>query len=494
MKKIRITICVAVVLVTIISCNKFVNYNPHEDYVTTADDYFKSSSDYQALVVGAYAPLGWIWANTVIGDVASDNAASGGESASVDWEFDQIDNFLTTPNNSKVKEAWVACYEGINRVNYLDENKGKLSFAGKDSLYGQAYFLRAFYYFELVKMFGDVPLFVDHRLTLSDNKALSRTPKANVYKQMEIDLKNAVANLPVTQTDKGRATKYSAEALLGKVYLYENKYDSALAILEKVINSGAFSLVTNFGSIFLQAGENGPESVFEIQYSNAVPFYDWTQAGRGEGNLAVQSCGVRNITGTSSYAPGWSLNLPTKELSTAYSAGDSRKASTILDIEAFKIANPSYGITYKVAPYKNTGLYNQKYQPRQGESSGQIELNYLNNFRTIRYADVLLMAAEANNRASTPNDTKAQAYLNMVRARAYGDASHATTATGTTLKQAIWDERRLELAMEGDRFFDLVRTGQAATKLTGFKVGKNELFPIPQQEIDNSGLAQNPGY
>ena len=210
--------------------------------------------------------------------------------------------------------------------------------------------------------------------------------------------------------------------------------------------------------------------------------------------MAVQSCGVRNITGTSPYAPGWSLNLPTKELAGAFATGDTRKATTILDIEAYKTANPSYGITYTVAPYKNTGLYNQKYQPRQGESSGQIELNYLNNFRTIRYADVLLMAAEANNRASTPNDTKAQTYLNMVRARAYGDASHATTATGTTLKQAIWDERRLELAMEGDRFFDLVRTGQAAAKLTGFKVGKNELFPIPQQEIDNSGLSQNPGY
>ena len=494
MKNIKITICAALALMLGTACNKFVDYNPHEDYVTTSADYFKSSADYQALVIGAYAPLGWIWANTVIGDVASDNAVSGGESASVDWEFDQLDNFHTTPFNSKIKEAWAACYEGINRVNYLEENKAKLNFAGKDSLYGQAYFLRAYYYFELVKMFGDVPLFVDHRLTISDNKSLSRAPKANVYKQIEIDLRNATLYLPKSQGDKGRATMYSAEALLGKVFLYENKFDSAAVVLENVINSGAFSLVPNFGNIFLQSGENGPESVFEIQYSNQVPYYDWTFPGRGEGNLAVQSCGVRNITGTSPYAAGWSLNLPTKELASLYSAGDTRKAVTILDIDAYIAANPSFGITYTVAPYKNTGLYNQKYQPRQGESSGQIELNYLNNFRTIRYADVLLMAAEANNRASTPNDAKAQSYLNLVRQRAYGDASHATSATGATLKQAIWDERRLELAMEGDRFYDLVRTGQAAAKITGFKVGVNEVFPIPQQEIDNSGLPQNPGY
>jgi len=149
-----------------------------------------------------------------------------------------------------------------------------------------------------------------------------------------------------------------------------------------------------------------------------------------------------------------------------------------------------------VAPYKNTGLYNQKYLPRKGETSGQVELNYLNNFRTIRYAEVLLMAAEAYNRATAPNDTKAQLYLNKVRRRAFAvtDATKDITTTGTALKQAIWDERRLELAMEGDRFFDLVRTGQATTKITGFIAGKNDVFPIPQEEIDISGLKQNPNY
>jgi hypothetical protein len=141
-------------------------------------------------------------------------------------------------------------------------------------------------------------------------------------------------------------------------------------------------------------------------------------------------------------------------------------------------------------------LYNQKYHPRKGETSGQVELNYLNNFRTIRLADVLLMAAEAYNRASTPNDVKARTYLNQVRRRAFAvnDASKDITSSGTALRQAIWDERRLELAMEGDRYFDLVRTGQAAAKLPKFVKGKHELFPLPQQEVEISGLPQNPNY
>jgi len=195
------------------------------------------------------------------------------------------------------------------------------------------------------------------------------------------------------------------------------------------------------------------------------------------------------------YAPGWSTNLPTQNLANAYTTGDKRKTVTVLDIEAYKNANPSYGITYQVAPYKNTGLYNQKYLPRKGETSGQVELNYGNNQRIIRFADVLLMAAEANNKATAANDTKAQTYLNLVRRRAFGDNAHDVSATGTSLYDAILNERRLELAMEGDRFFDLVRTGKAASVLAPkFVVGKHEVFPIPQTEVDISGLTQNPNY
>jgi hypothetical protein len=346
-------------------------------------------------------------------------------------------------------------------------------------------------------MFGDVPLFVDKRLDLSSSGTLKRSARAAVYLQAEADLNSAISVLPAVQVQKGRVTKYAAQALLGKVYLYQNKFDSAATVLQTVINANAFTLVTDFSSIFLSTGENGTESVFEIQYSNASPYYEWSNQLQGQGNYAVQQCGIRGLAGSDAmpYAPGWSTNLPTQNLAAAYAAGDQRKAVTVLDIEAYKTANPSFNITYQIAPYKNTGLYDQKYLPRKGQTSGQPELNYLNNYRTIRYSDVLLMAAEALNKKTNPDDVTAQGYLNQVRRRAFGDQLHDVTSTGGTLYTAILNERRLELAMEGERFFDLVRTGQAATVLgPNFKAGKHELFPIPDQEIKVSGLTQNPGY
>ena len=499
MKNTKYILGIALMIAAMPACKKFVDYKPVEDYQITADDYFKTADDYKKLVVGTYSPLQWIWADVVIGDIASDNSVSGGENATDQIGFQQIDDYTIVANNSYLTEAWKSCYEGINRANYLQENKGKLDFRGKDALYGEVYFLRAYYYFELVRMFGDVPLFVDKRLTVAESGTIQRAAKADVYAQIEKDLNDAIEVLPITNLQKGRITKYAAQALLGKVLLYQNKFDESAAMLENVVNAPSFQLVGypnsgSFADIFLQGGENGTESVFEIQYSNGSPYYDWSNPGRGQGNLAVQVCGIRNITGNSPYGQGWSTNLPTTDLANAFAAGDTRKTVTVLDIEAYKTANPSLNITYLTAPYKNTGLYNQKYLPRKGETSGQVELNYLNNFRTIRFADVLLMAAEANNRATAANDTKAQEYLNKVRRRAFADNAHDINATGAALKQAIWDERRLEFAMEGDRFFDLVRTGQAAAKITGFVTGKNELFPLPQQEVDISGLAQNPGY
>lgn len=490
------------VMISFTACKKWVDYDPHEDFRITELDYLKSESDYRTMAVSVYTPLQWLNQEVVVSDIASDDAVAGGENASDVLSLQQIDDMTHTPVNSTLQDLWTSAYEGVNRSNYMIQYKATnpagaaVDFAGKESLYGEVYFLRAYYYFHLVRMFGDVPLFVDKRLGLSESKSLKRTAKAEVYKQIEADLTAAIAALPAVQVQKGRITKYAAQALLGKVYLYQDKFDQAAAELQKVISSNAFSLVPNFGSIFLAIGENGPESVFEIQYSNTSPYYNWGGQTRGQGNYAVQQTGIRGLNGSAAmpYAPGWSTNLPTQNLASAYAAGDQRKGVTVLDIEAYKTANPSYNITYQVAPYKNTGLYNQKYLPRKGETSGQLELNYLNNFRTIRYADVLLMAAEAYNRSATPNDAKAQEYLNKVRERAFGNTTHNITATGTALRDAIWEERRLELAMEGHRFFDLVRTGQAAAKITGFVKGKHEVFPIPQREVEISGLEQNKGY
>ncbi|MFM7672417.1 MAG: RagB/SusD family nutrient uptake outer membrane protein [Bacteroidota bacterium] len=501
-KQLLILLAGAVLMLSVSSCKKWIDYDPKEDYRITELNYLTSESDYRTMAVSVYTPMQWLSRAPLIGDIATNDAASGGENASDVLALQQIDDFTHTPVNNILTELWQEAFEGINRANYMHQYKqanpaGKtVEFAGKEALYGEVYFLRAYYYFHLVRFFGDVPLFVDKRLSLSESRTLQRSPKAQVYAQIERDLTAAISVLPAVQVQKGRITKYAAQALLGKVYLYQNKFDNAAQTLESVITSNAFSLVSNYGYQFLADGENGIESVFEVQHSNNSPYYNWGGPNRGQGNFAVQMVGIRSLNGGAGmpYASGWSFDLPTASLANAFEAGDRRKSVAILDIEAYKAANPGFGITYQVAPYKNTGLYNQKYHPRKGETSGQVELNYKNNQRVIRYADVLLMAAEAFNRSTTPNDTKAQQYLNLVRARAFGDNLHNITSTGATLKQAIWDERRLELAMEGERFFDLVRTGQAPSKITGFQIGKHEVFPIPQLEIDISVLTQNSGY
>lgn len=470
------------------ACSDYVDYDPKENHEITADVYFQSEEDYQSATIGVYDPLQWMYLNVLIGDIASDNSLSGGESATDVLGLQHIDDMVHNPNNDNLTSIWKWLYEGVNRANYMEENKDKINFPEKEALYGEIYFLRAYYYFELVKFFGDVPLFTDARLTAGSSGTLERSPKSEVYAQIETDLKNAIGVLPLTQPQKGRVTRYAAQALLGKVYLYQDKFTESANMLENVI--GAFTLVNNYGDQFLKNGENGSESVFEVQHTNTSNWFDWGFVPQGtEGNFGVIHNGPRAFAGPT-YASGWSFNVPTVDLYNSFEDGDTRRDASILDIVAF--ANDT-GASYAEG-HKHTGYFNNKYIPRAGESGGQTELNYLTNYRAIRYADVLLMAAEANSRGSI-NEDRARNYLNEVRRRAFGDTAHDITATGTALTQAIWDERNFELAMEGHRFFDLVRTGQAADKISGFSTGKNELFPIPQQEMDISRWENNnPGY
>src|SRR5882757_7441987 len=264
------------------SCKKYISYNPHDSYQVTALDYLQSESDYRTMEVSVYTPLQWLNQVVPIGDIASDNAVSGGESASDVLDLQQIDDFSLTPVNGSLANVWQYAYEGVNRANYLLQYEAKnpagqtITFAGKDAMYGEVYFLRAYYYFTLAKMFGDVPLFTDKRLDLSATGTLKRIARATVYQQVQDDLNSAINVLPAVQVQQGRVTKYAAQALLGKVYLYQNKYDSAATVLQSVINSHAFTLVSDFSSIFLATGENGPESVFEIQYTNTSPYYQWS--------------------------------------------------------------------------------------------------------------------------------------------------------------------------------------------------------------------------
>ena len=463
-----------------------------------SEDYFNSEEDYLNALVGAYDLLQATYLNAMLGEIASDNTLCGGESATDVIGFQEIDDMIHTPSNANLRDLWSWMFAGVNRANFILEFQDKTDFTGKEAVIAQARFLRAYYYFELVKWFGDVPLVVDERFLFGDQFNVDRTPKAEVYAQIELDLIFAADNLTYSAPLEGVITKGAAQALLGKVYLYQDKFTEAAAVLDNLIVSGPYDLVTDYNSIFEHDGENGIESVFEVQYNDDQgASFDCLQCS--EGNVAVGFSGVRSYVATPGtagdiFSSGFSFNVPVQEAVDAYETGDMRKDVAILDIDAWATAT---GITYGTG-YEHTGFFNRKYIPRKRSdtAAGDRNLTNPNNYRAIRFADVLLMAAEANNRKSPSDDGKAQTYLNRVRERAFGDMLHNINSTGNSLTEAIYDERRIELLGEGHRFFDLVRTGRAGTEINGFVTGKHEVFPIPLIEIQLTGnrWSQNPNY
>jgi len=495
MKKLYIKISMIIISLTAFtSCSDdFVNVDSND---VNSEDFFNSEEDYQNALIGAYDLLQSTYINVMLGEIASDNTLAGGESATDVIGIQEIDDMIHTPVNSNLRDLWGWMYGGVNRANFILEFQDKTDFSGKDQVIAQARFLRAYYYFELVKWFGDVPLAIDKQILFGEESSYERSPASEVYSLIEQDLIYAADKLPSVASETaveetGRVTKGAAQALLGKAYLYQDKFSEAAQILETLIQSGTYSLVTDYNTIFEEEGENNVESVFEVQYT------DLEGAGFGclqcsEGNIAVGFSGVRNYEGPD-FTSGFSFNVPVQEAYDAFDNDDPRRDIAILDINAWAA---STGATFGTG-YEHTGYFNRKYIPRTRSSDALADLNLTNpnNYRAIRYADVLLMAAEANNRGGL-NESKAQEYLNQVRRRAFGDELHDVTASGVSLTNAIYLERRLELVGEGHRFFDLVRTGKAAQEINGFQEGKHELFPIPAIEIQLAGnvWAQNPGY
>ena len=494
MKNLKI-INILFVLLMVFSCSDtFVDVDSQDE---NSEDFFNSESDYQLALVAAYDYLQTSAKFYQFAEIASDNTLCGGESATDSPYIQQIDDMIHTPvgqSDGGLRTMWQWMYEAVNRCNYIMEFQDKTDFSNKTSVIAQTRFLRAYYNFILVKWWGDVPMLIDKRIQFGDQFSIDRTPKTDVYALIEDDLTFAIANLPYIQNQTGRVTKGAAQALLGKAYLYQDKFTEAATVLEDLIEKGPHRLLTSaeYPNMFERDWENNIESVFEVQYSDVDGgSFDCFQCL--EGNYSVYFNGPRGfVDAAEKFDPGYSFNVPTQEVVDAFEDGDLRFETSILDMDQYIIDNPgsSYDAT---AGYEQTGYFNRKYIARKGDLNiGDAALTNPDNYRAIRFADVLLMAAEALNRGNI-SDARAQDYLNEVRNRAMLED---VTTTGSNLTNDIYKERRVELVGEGHRFFDLVRTGRAAQEIDGFVAGKHELFPIPIEEINLSGnrWKQNPNY
>lgn len=483
-------------------CKKFLNQEVPGAY--PEGDFYKTDADAMQAIIGVYdmmqAHYNNNWASIyMVKMLLSDESNAGGSDAGDQPGYQTLDNYNFDATNDKVRDAWRMCYFTIYRANKVI-NKVEQATDLRKRLVAEAKVLRAYNYFDLVSLWGDVPLVLDD-IPPAEYTGTGRATKANVYAQIEKDLTEAIAVLPLksnySTADKFRVSKGTAQALLGKVLLYQQKWAEAATQLETVITSTQYSLASSIGAAFSRNHEFGPESVFEISYTNGRS-YDWGNfpwGGAPESNIHVQLMGPRGDFYTKAPADsliaGWGFNLPKQKLWDAFvNAGDVNRRRQCIMSAAELIA--AGGNWTNPTAYDYEGYFQRKYGSFQAQTGAPIgELNYGTNWRHIRFADVLLMAAEAFYRSN--NEGKARGYINEVRQRS---GLPNITATGAALFNALVLERQLELAFEGHRYQDLVRWGLAVTELggLGFKANKHELLPIPDYDVKTGTLSQNQGY
>lgn len=425
-----------------------------------------------------------------ITDIISDDADKG--STENDALFlKEIDDFAFDATNQVFSQSWKGHYHTIFRANIAIENIPNIDMdqALRDRLVGEARFLRAYCYFRLVQWYGALPI-ITRPLDEDEYFTQERRPVSEVYDLIEQDLLAAIAALPEKSKyppkDLGRATKGAARGILAKLYMLKKDYSKALEQCMAIINSGEYSLEPRYGDIFLPQGENGVESIFEIG-ATAVQA---AVAGPGASPYNMIQ-GVRGIPNL-----GWGFNRPSDDLVASYEPGDPRRQATIIYVGEVL---PDGSTIVQDNPEIVNERYNQKaWVP----AHPGLQDNGPGNLRLLRYADILLLAAEALNELGQSD--QALPYLNMVRKRARGNNNFIlpdiTTTDQVQLREIIRHERRVELAMEQHRWFDLLRWGIAEETMKkvgkNFVSGKHELLPLPQSEIDLSGgrLHQNPGY
>ncbi|WP_020605930.1 RagB/SusD family nutrient uptake outer membrane protein [Spirosoma spitsbergense] len=428
------------------------------------DNFYKTANDFGNAVNGAYDALqssnqyGGDY-NTIVearGDNILDNDPSSGSGLRYN-----IDRFIEPTTNSVLRDTWGSLYTGINRCNLILDKIDAVNMDAtlKARYKGEAQFIRALSYFNLVRLWGKVPLVLTAGTT-TEARSYTRNEVADIYAAIEKDLTAAAAGLPATYTgaDVGRATSGAAKGMLGKVYVTEKKYDLAAAVLKDVVNGTTYQLLPNVGDVFLVTNKNNAELLFSVKFKKGGLL------GEGHGSWF-----------------GTSIGDPVEpSLRAAYSAGDKRLPLSVM------IPVPT---SINAVPRK---FYD--------ELSATSDVG--NDFPVLRFADVLLLYAEALNGVGYQATGDAFTALNRVRTRA-GVANYtaAQLPTKEAFQTAVIRERRLELALESDRWFDLIRTGTAvdAIKVTGITMPAYRVYyPIPQSEIDvynnKTIFPQNDGY
>jgi hypothetical protein len=495
MKKIyKILPCIFILMV---GCTDFLQKDPQGDltqtsFPTTASDALQATNAVYAAVRNWFYNSG----GYPILDIMSDDAYKGSNTNDQLSTVGPFDNFTFNTTADGLDRWWATLYQGIKWANVVVEKVSTISMDTtlRNRYIGEARFLRGLFYFDLVRAWGGVPIVT----TVNPPLHLARGTAQETYNLIISDLKYAETHLTkrseLKSAEKGRATIGAAEALLARVYLFQGDFPDAEVYAMKVIQSAEYSLEPNFIDANGVNGNNGVESIFEV---GALGVQDYEGGGAQYSNTQ----GVRGVPNR-----GWGFNRPSIDLRKSFEPGDTRLKGTIINlgdtIDGVFIVGDTSKVNDPIAILNQNGdtINIQCYNRKVWTPGVDVPTQWAHHRRLIRYADVLLMAAEALNENGKQAD--ALIYLNLVRKRARGGNISALPDVTTTdkglLRDKIMFERRHELALEGERFWDLIRSGNAAAVLgpLGFVTGKHELLPIHQSEIDISqgSLTQNPNY